>query len=167
MSSPSKVVAKTFRAMGARVVGPHQRGTTYQFPDGATKHVPTNMKPVTARGMLGWARDRYGHLEPDTPFSAEKVKGGSPRVDLNRVVASNHAKERLALMRSQARIEFSDILMALRAPIRTLYSEKHSSWLWVGERITVAAHVNQDGFAVISTLLWSTRELWNQNPRPN
>lgn len=165
MTSPAKTVAKTFQRMGAASMNTSKHGTEFRFPDGAQKLVPGNMSPATARSMLKWATDRYGY-EDRPAVSGERTHRAKPKLNLERVTASNHAKERLALMRRQDGLEMREILLALRAPQRTLWSVPHQSWLWVGERVTVAAHVQDDGSAVISTLLWSTRELWDANPRP-
>ncbi|GAA5198741.1 hypothetical protein [Microbacterium jejuense] len=140
-------------------------GWIWVFPDGARKHVHHNLNAASARHLTGWVKNRYGsNYRP--VFDGDRVKGPKPIIDLTRLTASQHAQDRLALMRRQDNLTFEEVLLALRAPEKVLWSDTHHSWIWVRDRVGVAAHVDRAGNAVIATLLWATRELWDANPRP-
>lgn len=170
--SPAKRVGKHFKRLGAVRVDLGNgrdmtlRGTHYRFPDGSTPHVPDNINDETARSMIEWADTRYGRVREDLDPTWEKVRGPKPVVDLARCRASRHAQERLAQMRSQGGLTYEEVLLALRAPTTVRWSERHKSWLWVGDRITVAASVDGTGFTTITTILWTDDGTWAQYPRP-
>lgn len=169
MKNPAKTLDKEFRAMGAsrQTV---KNGVEYQFTDGCRRFVPHSIRNSAAVQILNDARNRYGN--PNTHRSAlgpaEKVKTyNRPNIDLENLVASDHAKERLTLMRRQVRdLTFAEILQAIRDPQRVMWSHPHRSWIWVGERIAVAVTITPEGVSVIRTLLWATEQLWEDNPRP-
>lgn len=165
MSVDVKTVEKTFRQYGAVRQHRDRNGTSFLFPDGAEHMVPHAMPHSTAISMLKWAQERYG-TRRRTVIDAAKVRGAKPRIDLEKCRASEHAQERLALMREQQGVTHHEVLMALRAPSAVKWSERHSSWVWVGDRIAVAAHVDSEGYAAITTVLWTTEELWAASPRP-
>lgn len=165
MSVDVKTVEKNFRQYGARRVHRDKRGTSYEFPDGAAKLVPNAMSHSTAVSMLKWAQDRYGTLRR-TVINAERVRGGHPTINLEKCTASAHACERLNLMRDQQGVTYQEVLLALRAPSAVKWSDTHKSWVWVGDRVAVAAHVDNSGHATIATILWTTNELWAAAPRP-
>lgn len=160
-----KTVEKNFRQYGARRDHRDKHGTGWLFPDGAEKLVPHAMSHATAISMLRWVQDRYGTLRGSV-INAERVRGVRPVINLEKCTASAHARERLALMRDQQGVTFQEVLMALRAPASVKYSDDHKSWVWVGDRVAVAAHVDETGHATIATVLWTTSELWDASPRP-
>lgn len=162
---PAKRLDREFRSMGASRVESTSRNVVYRFPDGARVLVPTNIAPGNARAMLNDMQRRYGAPDRD-PLGHTERRHGAPDIDLNRLTASKHAMERFDLMRNQAGLTYQEMVMALRVPQRVLWSLVHERWLWVGDRIAVAAEVSDRGEAVICTVLWTSRELWAQNPRP-
>lgn len=141
------------------------RGTDWVFPDGQHMFVLDGIHMGHAAALVNELKRMYGHRRSDTPFNATK-RSNAPQVDLTQLTASEHAKDRFRLMRTQDRLEFSDVLHAIRLPTRVLWSEVHQSWIWVGTKVSVAVKVLPSGSAVITTLLWSTEELWAANPRP-
>jgi hypothetical protein len=136
-----------------------------RFPDGARHNVPKNIRPGAAKVMLNRLRRMYDRPWNDPLAGAEK-RPGAPVIDLGRVVASKHAMERFDQMRRSGDLEYREVLVALKAPSKVLWHPGHDSWLWVGDRIAVAASITPNGQAVIRTILWTTAELWADNPRP-
>lgn len=86
-------------------------------------------------------------------------------MNLHNLVASTHAQERLKLMQAQAGVTYEEVKLALLTPERVRYSERHGSWVWVRDRLAIPCH-DADGRFVISTILWATKELFDENPRP-
>lgn len=162
---PAKRLDREFRAMGARRIDRTSAYVAYRFPDGARVEVPSNIGPSNARAFLSDMQRTYGGRARD-PLGLTEKKHGAPVIDFDRLTASNHAQIRLAQMKKQAGLEFHEMLHALRIPERVLWSQLHDSWLWVGERIAVAASVDALGHATIRTILWTQQELWDANPRP-
>lgn len=162
---PAKRLDREFRAMGARRVEKTSVGVAYEFEDGSRRMVPANINAPRAREILSEAQRRYG-ARPSDPLGDVTRRKGHPTVDLSKITATAHAQERLALMRDQDDLTYREILVALRAPSRVLWSDRHGSWLWVGDRVCVAASVTEDGTTIIRTLLWTSQELWEANPRP-
>lgn len=163
--NPTKEVERLCRQLGAIRERRTPYGVEYRFPDGALRHVDSNMKPQIAAAAMRSITETYGRPKADRQF-ARDLRASAPPVDLKRMKATDHAKERLAQMRGQVPdLNFTEILYALRLG-HTRWSAEHGSWLWIGDRVTVAAHVSDDGFTTITTLLWSTSELWALNPRP-
>ncbi|MGF3056192.1 hypothetical protein [Microbacterium sp. YY-01] len=110
-------------------------------------------------------RTQYGYDKSDPLSGAVKVSG-VPKIDLERVEVTAHARERLKLMRAQAAVTFDEILLTLKAPLRVRFVPDHGTWLWIGERIAIAGS-HTDGSTSIVTILWTTKELWDANPRPS
>ncbi len=161
---PAKRLDKEFRAMGARRKRESSGATAYIFPDGGQLLVLRNIGPARARIMLNNAQQRYGPVRD--PLGRTEKRSGAPTIDFDRLQASRHALERLALMQGQADLSYPELLHALRIPERVLWSPDHGAWLWVGARVAIAMSFTPEGVAVIRTLLWTTRELWDKNPRP-
>lgn len=162
---PAKRLDREFRAMGATRVERTSANVSYRFPDGARRLVPTNITAGKARLILRSMQDRYGVTNID-PLGFTERRPGAPVIDLERLSTSEHARERFDLMRRQAGLTFQEILIALRAPTRVLWATNHHAWLYVGDRIAVAATADTTGHACIRTVLWTSQELWDQNPRP-
>ena len=162
---PAKRLDREFRAMGGARVERTSTNVAYRFPDGARYLVPTNIGPGTARTLLDRLREKYGPGSVD-PLGFTERRPGAPVIDLERLSTSEHARERFDLMRRQAGLTFQEVLLALRAPARVLWATNHAAWLYVGDRIAVSMHVDLEGHACIRTVLWTSQELWDQNPRP-
>lgn len=165
MNATVKQLEKSFRQYGARRAGHDRHGTSWLFPDGAEKLIPRNMPAASIASMFMWVQDRYGYTRRDA-FNGDRVRGPKPVIDLQRCQASAHAKDRLTLMQTQQGVGYDEVLIALRAPSKVLWSDKHGSWIWVGDRVAVAAFVDETGYATIGTILWTDTELWDAAPRP-
>lgn len=162
--APAKMLDKEMRTLGGRR-NRTSRGVEYTFPDGAVHLVRTGITPQAADKMVRDMRHRYGR--PERALRGEQVRGAAvPAVDMTKLAATEHARQRLALMKRQGGVEMREVMSALVCPMRVLWSDAHGTWQWVGERIAVVAHVTDDGVTVIRTILWSTTELWAQHPRP-
>lgn len=162
---PAKRLDREFRSMGAARCDRTSQNVSYRFPDGARFLIPSNIGAGSARALLHQLQGTYGYGGND-PLDQAVKRPGAPVIDLKRLTASNHAQIRLAQMQKQAGVAMTEVLHALRIPDRVLWSEQHDSWLWVGERIAVAASVDVLGYAVVRTILWTQQELWDANPRP-
>lgn len=165
IKDPNKFVQQRFKERGAVPAHKDARGTMWRFPDGRHVHVP---RQVSMTAAAGFVRD----IAPDhavtnrQAFAGGKVRGPKPRLDLEKLTASAHAKERLALMQSQVALTFADVLYALRCPERVLWSDVHESWVWVGSKVALPLSFDSRGHAIIRTVLWSQQELWAIAPRP-
>lgn len=146
----------------ARQRGWVREGDGWRFPDGAVirfgpggswKNAVETTRAITAR--YGTARGEYVH---------GAARPGRPVMSLDRLRPSRHARQRWAQMSSEAGLDSSELVRVLRLPVRVVWSEKHSSWVWVGERIAVPVIDTSDGL-VVTTVLWSTHELWDAHPR--
>ncbi|MCJ1709285.1 hypothetical protein [Microbacterium sp. VKM Ac-2923] len=161
---PAKAVEKAFRDLGA-TKETQRHGVNYTFPDGATKLVPQNLRWGHAHELMSEATRRYGYAPRGVAGTQERGRD-VPQLDLRRLDATPHAKERMNLMRRQAGIRVEEVMTTLVCPIRVMWSRAHGSWVWVGERVGVAVQFRDNGHAEIRTLLWSTAELWELHPRP-
>lgn len=159
-----KRVVSRLKEHGAEPVVRQARGTTFEFPDGYRAYVFHAIENRAASAFLSDIEARYGR--PARDWQAGVKVAGRPELDLERVIASEHAKERLRLMQTQRRIDLRDVLYALRLPERVLWSPKHKSWAWLRGDIAVAVTFTHDGSQVIRTILWTSDELWESNPRP-
>ena len=165
MSHATKRIEKEFRKLGATRAERTKHEVIYMFPDGARELVPLNASDGFAGNAIRRMHERYGR--PDrAPLARNTKVSGAPKVDLTKAVAAPHAKERLALMREQADVTFLEVTTALTCPARVLWSDRHGSWVWEGDRVAVVADVSDDGFTRIRTILWTTNELWAAHPRP-
>lgn len=164
-----RTVRDAYRDHGAIITGRTREATRYLFPDGATFIIPNSVDPRWAKRTLAMLRDRYGSSGPQHRSRYER-RGNAPRVDLDRLTASEHAKQRLHEMQAQAagRRDVScgmrDVLYAIR--LGTPYwSPTHSTWLWEYGDLAVAVAEVDAGF-VITTVMWSRPELFAVMPRP-
>ncbi|MGX9346599.1 hypothetical protein [Microbacterium sp. KNMS] len=163
----TKDIEKFFRQLGGRRGRRERDGTVWVFPDGAAKFVRDSEPGLAASRAMQWAAERYGQPAPAYEPGERVRRREAPVLDLERVVASEHAKERMALMRRQdGRATFRDLMATLACPVRVVWSETHGSWVWVGGRLAVPVRVRADGSAVILSVLWATGDLWAENPRP-
>lgn len=166
-----RTVRDAYREHGGIVNGHTREATRYLFPDGATLILPNSVDPRWAKGQLGMLRERYGSSAQHR--SRYERRGNAPRVDLERLTASEHAKQRLHEMQAQAasrRYELSvscemrDVLYAIR--LGTPYwSPVHGTWLWEYGDLAVAVAETDAGFT-ITTVMWSRPELFAVMPRP-
>lgn len=136
---------------------------SYLFPDGFSIVFNTSDGNRRLQEWMGVLRARYGQEDGESLRLVHRP--GRPEIDFGRLRASRHAGERLALMRRQAGVEFAEVLHALRLPERVGWSVVHESWVFVRDRLAVAVAEAAEGF-VVTTLLWSSRALWAENPRP-
>jgi hypothetical protein len=168
MSKIAKDARKFLKAhletLGATVVDRDRFGCRWQLPDGYRVYVSDSVRMGTAKQYLREAQDRLGRTSG--PWEPGLKTSGHPTLDLEKVVASEHAKERLHLMQRQHPIDLRDVLYALKLPERVLWSPKHESWAWVRGDIAVPISFTPSGSQVIRTVLWASEELWQSNPRP-
>ena len=164
VKDPRKLARKVFREYGGRVHIADKWGTHYIFPDGSTVLLGDNDHHGIVIEKVETVRARFGGL-PGQQFGRLGTRPHKPSLDFDRLVASDHAKERLRLMQRQAAVSFAEVLLTLRTPERVLWSDKHESWLWVRDRIAVAVKDTGQQL-VIATVLWTTHDLWEANPRP-
>jgi hypothetical protein len=159
-----KFLKTNLEQLGATVVDRDQFGCRWELPDGYRIHFPDTTKMGVAKLYLREVRDRLGRTS--RPWEPGLKTSGHPTLDLEKVVASEHAKERLHLMQRQHPIDLRDVLYALKLPERVLWSPKHESWVWVRGDIAVPISFTPSGSQVIRTVLWASEELWQSNPRP-
>lgn len=171
-----KEVRDAYRAYGAVVLSsPRGRGggrlTDYRFPDGAVFFIPNDVDQGWAKKQLAVLRERYGSTGPVHRSQYER-RGGAPKVDLDRLVASEHAKQRLHEMQEQARsvngrlkvsCELRDVLYAIRLGT-PFWSPVHESWTWEYGDLAVSVVESPVGFT-ITTVMWSRPELFEALPR--
>jgi len=164
---PRKEARRVFRQYGAVVVPNTSKGTVvYEFPDMARVTVYARDHHGVVVSKIREVKRRYGEIR-STELTGLAKASHAPRLDLENLSASDHAKDRLRLMQSQAKVTFSDVLHALRLPERTLWSDKHESWVWIRHPIAVAVRENYSGIGhTIVTVLWSDNELFDLHPRP-
>lgn len=156
---------RVFKSYGARVAAAQDRtGVTYEFPDGARFSLGEHESERSLSTKVSNVRHRYGLIPSKQLVGLSKV-GNAPRLDLERLHASEHAKDRLALMQSQAKVTYADVLHTLTLPERVLWSERHDSWVWLRHPLAVAVCEVRDGL-LIKTILWSSNELFALHPRP-
>lgn len=139
-------------------------GSDFIFDDGFSVRLPNDTTPAAAERIVNTLRARYGRIG-DRPSEHLSDRPRKPRLDLRRLVASDHAKLRLAQMRRQAAVTDEELLLCLRAPERVRFSDRHGTWVWVRDRLAVAVKETPSVF-VVTTILWSTESLFDANPRP-
>lgn len=159
-----KLIRDVFRQYGAHIQGREKESTRWIFPDGAVIIVHPTATYSWAAAQCRNLEARYGRRSGEG-LAGAKTRPGKPSIDFERLDASAHAKERLKLMRQQDGIDLTDVFQALKLPEKVLWSESNGSWLWVRDRIAVAVAVVGDRF-VVTTVLWSSDELFVQFPRP-
>ncbi|QPZ39734.1 hypothetical protein [Paramicrobacterium chengjingii] len=159
---PRKYAEKTFREYGGTRVGSNGHGDIWRFPDGWQMVLPERAGAGHLVGLVREARERYG-VAPDHHLGRREKH--APRLDFDRLSASAHAKERLALMTAQAGVTAHDMLHALQLPERVMFDEKYDSWVWVRGVLAIPVAVCPDGFAVIKSVLWADQGLYEEFPR--
>lgn len=168
IADPKKLLRKVFREYGAtreRLSGRDARDVArWVFPDGRSVGEPADPSPQWVAAQIQTCQERYGFL-PGGANAGLVKRSGRPRIDLDRLVASEHAKERLRLMQDQADVSFQEVLHCIRLAERVLWSDVHGTWLWVRGRIAVAVAEEGDRL-VITTVMWSSDELFQEFPRP-
>lgn len=166
--NPDKFLARHFKLHGGEIERKENRGALWRFPDGRLYFIPRQLSVKTAQAWVSCIKTDYPYVQRGrAPHELPRRSGRAPVLDLDNrhLSASTHAKERFALMGQQGGLTWEEIDLALRAPIRVTYAERHESWVWVGERVAVALYEKPGGY-VISTLLWSSNQLFEQYPRP-
>lgn len=159
--SAIKMLSKELHKLGA--TSQRQRhGTVFTFPDGANRFVESNIRFAAATALLGTLRETYR----TRPVLSGREAHTPPVINDRDLTVTQHAAERIRLMRSQpARMRPEEVVQALMRPDSVRWHDGHQSWMWVGERVAVAASVT-DGHTQIRTVMWSTEVLWAENPRP-
>lgn len=166
IAQPKKRIREVIREYGGKHHMADRTGDSYIFPDMFVLHVTKNPTGMWVAAQAKNLAHRYGFRQSKELTGLAKV-GHAPLLDLENLTASDHAKDRLRLMQSQRTVTFSDVLHALRLPERTLWSEKHESWVWIRHPVAVAVRENYTGRGhTIITVLWSDNELFDLHPRP-
>lgn len=159
----SKLIDKELRKLGA-TRETIKDGHLYTLPDGSRVHAPSNIQWYQAWQSIRAARERAGARE-FVPFFGDQVRErDAPKVDLERLRITAHAQQRRREMAEQDDLTTREITMALVCPTRIIRDDKHESWVYVGDRVAVAGQFDQ-GVFMIRTILWTTAELWEKNPR--
>lgn len=162
---PAKAVDKEFRRLGASR-STVRDGAKYLFPDGASIFIPSKINWFVAHSAMRDARMRMGADRERDPIMGERIPTTRlPAVDIDKLTVTDHARERLVMMRGQGDVADLEVLTALTCPMRALWSEQHGTYAWIGDRITVVGHY-RDGWLTVRSFLWSTNDLWEQHPRP-
>jgi len=161
---PRKEARRFFREYGGKVLTYHRHVTDWQFPDGFIVRLGDDDHHGVVARKIAEVRNRYGRHDSVELTGLQKV-GNAPRLDLKRLHASDHAKERLRLMQSQRRVSFTEVLHTLRLPERVMWSERHESWVWIRHPLAVAVCSVPDGH-LIKTILWADNDLFALHPRP-
>jgi len=172
MADWKRVVRDAYRDYGGVVYDHSRESVRYIFPDQAVHVLPNSVNPGWAKAQLAMLRERYGQVGPQHRSRYER-RGNAPRVDLERLTASEHAKQRLREMQEQAAARrrelkvscgMRDVLYAIR--LGTPYwSPVHGTWLWEYGDLAVAVAETDAGFT-ITTVMWSRPELFAVMPRP-
>jgi hypothetical protein len=172
MTDWKRTVRDAYRDYGATAFDRTRHTTRYRFPDGAMYVIPHTVDERWAKRQLALLQNRYGQAGPAHRSRYER-RGGAPRVDLERLTASEHAKQRLHEMRQQAAsvrasvrvsCDMRDVLYAIK--LGTPYwSPDHETWLWEYGDLAVAVAETDIGFT-ITTVMWARPELFAVMPRP-
>jgi hypothetical protein len=161
MKRPYRFCKEELEHIGGVEVSRDKTGVQFRFKDGKRVFVRFSITELAASHLVRDTRKLQGLKQ--TRNSAPVLR--PPVLDLNRLGASKHAAERLALMKSQAGVTWEELVHTLRIPESINYSHEHGSWVWVGTRVSLAVAV-ENGIATILTVLWSNNDLWESNPRP-
>lgn len=161
---PRKEARRVFRQYGGAPEFYHKHVTDWLFPDGFRIRLGDDDHHGVVRSKIGQVRTRYGHQQSKELGGLSKA-GNAPRLNLEKLHASDHAKDRLKLMQSQRTVTYTDVLHALRLPEKVLWSEKHGSWVWLRDPIAVAVTQVPNGH-LITTILWADNDLYALHPRP-
>jgi hypothetical protein len=165
IASPKKLARDVCRKYGAKILESNSHGTSYQFPDGSITWIGATEKPSAVDDKLRAVHDRFGAL-PTEQFYKLRKRPSKPHIDFEQLTASPHAQERLALMQRQAGVTFAELVLALKTPNKVLWSDEHNSWMWIGDRVSVAIRETRNAGYVITTVSWSTLALFEKYPRP-
>jgi hypothetical protein len=164
VKNPRKLLRDVVRDYGGESLEKQRDHHVFAFPDGYRVTLFNGEHPGSCIAKVQLIQQRYGP-KPSGGFAGHRNRRGKPTIDLERLTASTHAQERLALMQRQAGVTYAELLEAIRIPLRVLWSDDHESWLWVGRRVTLPVKEIPSGF-VITTVLWSTPDLYKKYPRP-
>jgi len=110
-------------------------------------------------------RARFGRVRPRELGGLSK-RANHPTIDFERLVASDHAKTRMAQMKAQGGLEFSEVVACLRLPERVRWSAPSGAWVWIGGRVAIPMVEAANGSFVIKTVMWSDNDLFELFPRP-
>ena len=173
---PAKVLRRELEALGGVVTerGKKSRrdlasAMVFTFPDGWNVLVRKDVTARFAEQILNSARTHLGL--PPLAVKTPRVKTDRPRppkpprIDPTRIQITPHAQARFNLMRRQAGVSKAEVVDTLLNPLRRRFNDRHGSFAFVGDRVTVDVCVD-NGHQVIKTLEWSTPDLWEKYPRP-
>lgn len=96
--------------------------------------------------------------------STQQLKNDYERGHRPRLLFTDHANHRLLDMKRQG-LSTDEAADAICAPVAIWWSDKYQSMLLHGRRVTASVVVGGDGFPVIVTFLWRTREDWVESYR--
>lgn len=165
MRTQRKDVEKLFRKLGATRAYRTDHSTVWEFPDGARHEVRAGISGTHASKLMRDVQDRYGKVQ--TSVASWPRVEDAPTVDLTRLVASTHAKERLELMSRQSdEATFAELTRCITHPRRVVQTPGRGNLVWVGESLAVPLDCTDDGAIVIPTVLWATADRYEDNPRP-
>lgn len=164
VKNPKKYLRQSFAEMGAEVHSRDKFGARWRFPDNYVVYISDTLHPNRVMSLIGEMNQRYGVKKYPSKMGVRQQ--GAPRLDMERLTASEHSKGRLRLMNEQAGLDIREVLFVLKCPQKVLWQARHQSWCWVGERVALPMSFDDTGHATIRTIIWTTDELWEENPRP-
>jgi hypothetical protein len=165
VKNPQQWTRKQFKEMGLQPTGGRgtrgNHGAAYIADSGHMFVIPQSL---STGGAIRLVSDTRAHLGLDRAIVDEKES--VPVLVKGSLRFSEHARERWALMRGQAAVGAVELEACLFNPSEVSYSVKHNTWLFIGARVKAAVAFPETGDPVVTTVIWTREEMFEQHPRP-
>ncbi|MFD5864410.1 hypothetical protein ACFWGP_05630 [Agromyces sp. NPDC127015] len=136
----------------------HDKAKRYRHDNGSTIGIPQKVSAGLAVSLAGEWRRKLG--------IPRESAATPPTLERGKVKVSQHARERLELMRQQAAVGGPEIEATLFYATNVEWDRASCAWRFEVGRIAAMVAVTPDGTAVVKTFLWTREELFEQHPRP-
>lgn len=159
--NPQRWVRKQLKELGLRSDSTDDHAAFFRAQTGAIYAVPLHLNAPDAIRLVTKVRTELGHSSR-IPTSGPTP----PKLAHGRVQFTQHARERWALMKTQAAVGGVELEACLFTPQEVRFDRANDSWLFITARLAAVVSVSEGRDPVLKTVMWSRPDLFEKNPRP-
>ncbi|MBK0419988.1 hypothetical protein JD276_13200 [Leucobacter sp. CSA1] len=164
MNKAMKTAKKELTKLGCEVVRETRDLIAFRLLTGQDWVCSSRTQMHTVRSVVDRQRGHY-RVQTGEYLAAFPEVTSAPRMEIGNYYAPPHFKDSTRLMLGQG-LTRPEITTAILSPETVRINPATGRWIYCAGRIGVVIEPPEHGIYTLITILWSTDEEWEQNPRP-